>query len=129
MGLMYSRIAIVTGASRQKGIGAAICRKLAQTGIDIFFTHWGIFDSTMPWGVEEDMPANLQRELQGMGVRCEHMGADLASIETPQLILDTVESKLGSPSILVNNAVHDDFNAPFDQLDAATLDRYYAVNM
>jgi 3-oxoacyl-[acyl-carrier protein] reductase len=29
----------------------------------------------------------------------------------------------------VNNAVHDDTTAPFDQLDAQTLDTYYAVNI
>lgn len=37
--------------------------------------------------------------------------------------------ELGTPSILVNNAAHDDTNAPFDQLDATILDAYYAVNM
>ena len=126
---MTRRIAIITGASRQQGIGAAICRRLALAGIDIFFTHWGAFDSTMPWGVEEDTPAQLQRELQAIGVRCEQMEADLASVETPRLILDAVASRLGAPLILVNNAAHDDFNAPFDQLDAAILDKYYAVNM
>ncbi|MBO0782418.1 MAG: SDR family oxidoreductase [Ktedonobacteraceae bacterium] len=30
---------------------------------------------------------------------------------------------------MVNNATHDDTQAPFDQLYAATLDAYYAVNM
>lgn len=34
-------IAIVTGASHNKGIGTAVCRKLAKDGVDIFFTHWG----------------------------------------------------------------------------------------
>ncbi len=29
------RIAIVTGASRRRGIGAAVCRALAQAGSDI----------------------------------------------------------------------------------------------
>ena len=37
-------IAIVTGASHNKGIGTAICRKLAKEGADIFFTHWGSND-------------------------------------------------------------------------------------
>jgi 3-oxoacyl-[acyl-carrier protein] reductase len=31
-------IAIVTGASRSRGIGAATCRALAQQGIDIFIS-------------------------------------------------------------------------------------------
>lgn len=31
-----TKIAIVTGATRLNGIGAAICKALAQNGIDIF---------------------------------------------------------------------------------------------
>lgn len=122
-----SRIAIVTGASRARGIGAAICRALAAAGVDIFFTHWSSYDSTMPWGAET--PQQLQNELLAMSVRCEHLAADLSQPTTPQIILDEVEKRLGAPSILVNNATHDSFEAPFDQLDVATLDIYYAVNM
>lgn len=47
------RIAIVTGASRQRSIGAAICRVLAQDGIDIFFTHWSPYDRFMQYQGEE----------------------------------------------------------------------------
>jgi 3-oxoacyl-[acyl-carrier protein] reductase len=43
--------------------------------------------------------------------------------------MDSVEEKLGPASILVNNATHDDTDAPFSSLDGATLDAYYAVNM
>jgi 3-oxoacyl-[acyl-carrier protein] reductase len=123
------RIAIVTGASRRRGIGAAICRALAQAGIDIFFTHWSPYDSRMPWGAEEDEPAHLQNQLQAIGVRCKHLQIDLATADAPQRIMDEAQRRLGHVSILVNNATHDDTDAPFDQLDAPTLDAYYAVNM
>ena len=43
--------------------------------------------------------------------------------------MQAVEERLGTASILVNNATHDDTDAPFDQLDAQTLDAYYAVNI
>src|SRR5258708_29873664 len=123
------RLALVTGASRQRGIGAAICRALAQTGTDIVFTHWSPYDSKMPWGAEEDEPGQLQKQLQAMGIRCEHLMIDLSGVDAPQRIMDTVEDRLGTPSILENNATHDDTDAPFDQLDAPTLDAYYAVSM
>lgn len=38
------RIAIVTGATRLAGIGAAICLSLAGQGADIFFTYWTAYD-------------------------------------------------------------------------------------
>lgn len=123
------RIAIVTGASRQRGIGTAVCRALARAHVDVFFTHWGAYDQEMPWGAEEDTPEYLRNELQATGVRCEHMAADLSLPEVGQEIMDAVEKRLGPASILVNNAAHDNAFAPFDQLDAKTLDAYYAVNI
>jgi 3-oxoacyl-[acyl-carrier protein] reductase len=123
------RIAIVTGASRRRGIGAAVCLALAEAGNDVFFTHWSPYDSQMPWGAESDEPVLLQQHLQALGVRCEHLSIDLGDIDAPQRVLDMAETRLGTVSILVNNATHDDTQAPYDQLDAATLDAYYAVNM
>ncbi|HET8852570.1 MAG TPA: SDR family oxidoreductase [Ktedonobacteraceae bacterium] len=124
-----SRLAIVTGASRRRGIGAAVCRALAQAGVDIFFTHWSPYDQRMTWGAEEDEPNHLQRQLQALGVRCEHLMIDLGTADAPQRIMQAVEAQLGPACILVNNATHDDTTAPFDQLDTPTLDAYYAVNM
>ena len=123
------RLAIVTGASRRRGIGAAVCLALARAGADIFFTRWTPYDRRMPWGAEEEEPDLLQKLLQALGARCEHMIVDLAETDAPQRIIQTAQAKLGPASILVNNATHDDTDAPFDQLDARTLDAYYAVNM
>ena len=123
------RLAIVTGASRRRGIGFAACQVLAKTGTDIFFTHWTPYDRTMPWGADEDAPAYLQESLRGLGVRCEHMRIDLSAPDAPRLVMETAEARLGPATILVNNATHDDTDAPFDQLDAPTLDAYYAVNI
>jgi 3-oxoacyl-[acyl-carrier protein] reductase len=125
---LHGRIAIVTGASRRIGIGAAICRTLAANGADIFFTHWSAFDRTLPWGADEDDPTRLQSELQGIGVRCESLEIDLSRVDAPKRILDEVEARLGAPSILVNNAAHSTRDG-YLALDAETLDAHYAVNM
>jgi 3-oxoacyl-[acyl-carrier protein] reductase len=125
---LRERIAIVTGASRRRGIGAAVCRALAADGAVIFFTYWRSFDSMLPQGVDEDGPAGLQNELQELGVRCESLEIDLSRVDAPKHILDEVELQLGSPSILINNAAYSTRDG-FEVLDAATLDAHYAVNM
>jgi 3-oxoacyl-[acyl-carrier protein] reductase len=125
---LQNRIAIITGASRNIGIGAAICRAFAAKGANIFFTHWSDYDRSLPWGADEEGPARLQSELQGLGARCESLEIDLSKIDAPKRILHEVERRLGTPSILVNNAAYSTRDG-YEALDAATLDAHYAVNM
>jgi 3-oxoacyl-[acyl-carrier protein] reductase len=93
-GKLRGRIAIVTGASRSLGIGAAICRALGAEGADIFFTHWGAYDATMPWGAEPDFPQQLAAELTAMGVRAAALTVDLSRPEGPAAALDAAEAAL-----------------------------------
>jgi 3-oxoacyl-[acyl-carrier protein] reductase len=118
----------VTGASRRRAIGAAICRRLAEAGVDICFTSWATYDRAMPWGSDDDGPAALEQELTASGVRAVGIEADLSRPETPAAILDQATSRLGQPSILVNNATYST-NDGYEHLDAATLDAHYAVNL
>ncbi|MFT9497238.1 SDR family oxidoreductase [Anaerosolibacter sp.] len=114
-----NKIAIITGASSQRDIGTAICRKLASQGINIFFTHW---KSDHDW-VEE-----FQQEIANKGVLCANLKIDLSNANAAFEILDTVERNLGFPSILINNAAHSKSDG-YLVLDANTLDQHYAVNM
>src|ERR671914_1781943 len=125
---LRGRVALVTGASRRRGIGTAICRALAGKGADVFFTHWVPFDRTQPVGDEPEFPAELQDELRGMGVRAESMELDLSLPDSPERLLDEVAERLGRPSILVNNAAYSTRDG-YERLDAATLDAHYAVNL
>lgn len=122
------RIAIVTGASRKRGIGTAVCRALATNGVDIFFTYWQPYDRIMPWGADEDEPTHLQHELIAMGVHCEKLEVDLARPDAAVQIMDAVEESLGKASILVNNAAYSTRDG-YEVLDAQMLDAHYAVNM
>lgn len=114
-----NKIALITGASSQRDIGTAICRKLASQGINIFFTHW---NSDNHW-IEE-----FQQEIVSMGLLCENVKIDLSNANAASKILDIVENKLGFPSILVNNAAHSKSDG-YQIFDAKTLDEHYAVNM
>jgi len=125
---LRGRVALVTGASRRRGIGAAICRALAADGADVFFTHWTAFDATQPVGADEAAPAVLGAELCDLGVRTEAVAVDLADPAAPERVLAEATARLGPLAILVNNAAHSTRDG-FERLDAATLDAHYAVNL
>jgi 3-oxoacyl-[acyl-carrier protein] reductase len=115
---LRGRVAVVTGAGRCRGIGAAICKALAEEGADVFFTHWK----------EGNEPKGLLEELRGAGVRAEMMEVDLSLLESPERLLDMVAAWLGQPSVLVNNAAYSTRDG-YEALDAATLNAHYAVNL
>ena len=125
---LSGRVAIVTGASRRRGIGAAICRALAGQGADILFTHWRAFDRTQPHGADEHGPAALEEELRTLGVRAVGMEVDLAPPDAAARVLDATVAHLGAPTILVNNAA---YSVPvvYEEVTAASLDAHYAVNV
>jgi len=122
------KIAIVTGASRTNGIGAAICKVLASKGFDIYFTYWTPYDSEMSWGISPNEPQLLQANIIEYGVRCERLELDLTDTLAPVKLLDTVEEELGKASILINNATYS-VDVGYDTLTAEVLDRHYQVNI
>jgi 3-oxoacyl-[acyl-carrier protein] reductase len=126
---LRGRVAIVTGASRLRGIGAATCRALAAQGCAIFFTTYPPYDATtFPESTTTMDPEKLAAELRGMGVPVAFMEVDLAQPNCATRIFDRVERLLGPASILVNNAAHSARDG-FQELDASGLDAHYAVNV
>ncbi len=125
---LAGRIAVVTGASRKIGIGAAIARTLAEAGADVFITYFLPYDEQQPWSSKPQEVEELLAQLHAVGVRAYGMEANLAQPETPHRVFDAVEGLLGKASILVNNATHSE-DGDINVLDAAQLDRHYAVNV
>ena len=125
---MSGQIALVTGATRLQGIGAAIVRELARLGADVAFTHWRAYDAAFSWHGADDEPEHLAAEVRTMHVRALPLEVDLADPGTPARLFDTVERELGPVSVLINNAAYST-NDGYEALDAATLDAHYAVNV
>lgn len=125
---LTGRVAIVTGAGRRQGIGAAICRALAAHGADIFFTSWPEYDRQHGSGEDPEGAALLESDLRLAGVRAVHLEVDLAMAGSEVQVLDAVNQMLGSPSILVNNAAHSTLTN-YQTLDVAALDAHYVVNV
>ncbi len=125
---LRGRIAIITGASRRIGIGAAVAQTLAAAGADIFLTYFMPYDAEQPWGSNPSEVEQQLAALNALGVRAYGMEANLAQPEAARRIFESAEGLLGKVSILVNNATVSE-NGGIEVLDAAQLDRHYAVNM
>ncbi len=94
-------VALVTGASRQRGIAAAIARSLAQGGWDVAITYWRPYDATMPWGSHPEDPAQIMADLGAEGAATVAIEADLTDTTTPAQLFDATEAALGPVSALV----------------------------
>ena len=125
---LKGKFALITGASRRNGIGAATCRMLAAQGAHILFTSWRAYDREQSHGSDENGPIALEEELLGLGVQARHLEIDLAHPDSAAQVLDLAQEWLGLPDILVNNAAYSTRDG-FELLDATTLDAHYAVNM
>ncbi|REK74449.1 SDR family oxidoreductase [Paenibacillus paeoniae] len=128
MNRLQGKMAIITGVSRNRGIGSAIARVLASEGADIFFTHWCRYDKDQPYGAEYEWPREFAEELRSCGVRVESMELDLSDPLSPVQLLDEAERKLGLPSLLVNNATYCK-EADYRELSAEILNTHCAVNI
>jgi len=126
--LLSHKIALITGASRKIGIGAAVAREMARAGADIFVTYYQPYDASMPWGSNPSEAEQLVVELRTLGVRAEGLNLDLTLPDAPGQLFDRVEAALGPVDILVNNATHSERDG-IDALTAELLDKHYAMNL
>jgi 3-oxoacyl-[acyl-carrier protein] reductase len=122
------RWALVTGVGRSVGIGAAICRELAEDGVSICFTGWTNYDSEIYGGEHRSWHESFAAELQAMGVEAFGTEVDLSDPEAICPLMDEVVGRAGMLSVLVNNAAFST-NGDIDELTAQQLDDHYTVNV
>jgi len=124
---LAGQVAIVTGVSRSKGIGAAVARDLARHGAHLFLTGWPRYDDDQPRKGDTSEQARLVEELRKLGVETEWLPLDLSISEAPGKLLDAVQQRFGGAQILVNNACFGSRDS-LETLDGKTLDQHYALN-
>ena len=114
---LKNKVALVTGGSR--GIGAAICRGLAEEGVHVGVNYQRNAD--LAEKVAEDLRANH-------GVKAMTLAADMAVEADVLAMLDAVEAELGPIDILVNNAAYCP-GGPITSYTTEEWERTFAINV
>jgi 3-oxoacyl-[acyl-carrier protein] reductase len=113
---LQGKVGLVTGASG--GIGAAICRRLADEGVAVAVGYGkGVEDAEV-----------VAAQIGSAGGIAQTFGADLADPSAPARLISDVERAFGRVDILVANhgvAVV----ASYDEVDVEMFDRTVAVNL
>jgi NAD(P)-dependent dehydrogenase (short-subunit alcohol dehydrogenase family) len=111
-GRLASEIAIVTGAG--SGIGRATALRFAAAGARVLAVD----------RVAEGLEATRAAAPAGIEILVQ----DVASDDAPELVERACRTRLGAPSILINNAGIGGAR-PVDATDDADLDRFIAINL
>jgi len=114
--VLGGRVALVTGVSRQVGIGAAVASRLDAMGASVFATGWPPHDAEMPWdGTEASLGFAVARH-------------DLEDAHVPASLVDEVIDAHGRLDIVV--AAHARSSSQtLLELTAEELDRSWSANV
>lgn len=110
-------LVLVTGVSRQAGIGYAVAHRLADEGHRVACAGWSSYDQRMPWGADvegSELPGPLYE-------------VDLEQPSAPPRLLAAVNRDLGPVGVLV--LCHaESVDADIRTTTVEAFDRHMAVN-
>jgi NAD(P)-dependent dehydrogenase (short-subunit alcohol dehydrogenase family) len=115
---LHGKVAVVTGAAHERGIGRGIALALAEHGCDVVIADIGF----------EPMANELVEQLRGMGRRAAFHCVDVSDRPQVDDMMEDVEKEFGPPWIVCSNAGVADWE-PWHGLTGACFDRVVGVNL
>jgi NAD(P)-dependent dehydrogenase (short-subunit alcohol dehydrogenase family) len=118
MGRLDGRVALVTGAAHERGIGRGIALALAEEGADVAVNDVA----------HHDQAAALVERIRGLGRRAVFVPADVADRAQVDALVERVEDELGPLTIACSNAGVADWQ-PWVEITPESFDRIVGVNL
>jgi len=115
---LAGKVALVTGAAHERGIGRGIALCLAEEGADVAVNDVAY----------EDMGRELVAEIEAMGRRAGFYRASVAERGAVDDLIARVRSDLGGLDIVCSNAGVADWQA-FTEITEESFDRIVSVNL
>lgn len=115
MNTLRGKIALVTGGGR--GLGAAICETLAESGT-----------VTVVADIQLNYAEKVAKDLQDKGLEALAVPLDVRSEQQIETVIQEVMNQFGRIDILVNNA-GTDVTLPIEELKIEEIDRVLDVNL
>lgn len=112
---LHGKVALITGASG--GIGAALAKRLAQSGIDLVLC-----------GRSAEKLEKTRAAVAEYGVKTFVYTGDLTTEGAPQACIDAAVEAMGGVDILINNAGMA-LSCPYEQTTQAQFDAIMATNV
>ncbi|UVY84755.1 SDR family oxidoreductase [Brachybacterium sp. NBEC-018] len=120
------RTALLTGAGRRRGIGAAIARGLAEDGFALALSSLDAYDRRVN-GEPSDV-VSLAEELRAEGASVLLLDGDLADAAVPARLVAEAHEQLGPIGALVM-AHCESVDSSILDTTVESFDRHYAVNV
>ena len=123
---LEDKVALVTGAGGERGIGRAIARQFARQGADVVVSDL----TANARGGWAGLPA-VAREIEAMGRRVLAIEADVTCADQVDQMVQNALSRFGKIDILVNNAgaPAGPDRVPVAELEEDVFDRVQRVNV
>jgi meso-butanediol dehydrogenase/(S,S)-butanediol dehydrogenase/diacetyl reductase len=129
---LAGKVALITGAGRAGGLGAAMARRLASEGVKVVITDIGhARGPEMPVtavGTEEEM-AKVAASIRESGGDCTAMALDVLDEAQVRAVVAATVERYGGLDILVNNAGIGYLMKPILEMSLAEWDAVIGVNL